>query len=240
MKKILLFLLMQFVLCTAIAQTQCSHCGGTGKIVKNMGTSQYGLSNDYKVKCQTCGGLFLKSTGHTHIHCQYCGGKGLTGSSSSSSKTYSSGRSGAGERLNELAYTNPDVYNSVMTAKFGLPISEEEQQAINELDSYNAQEYLKWRELLNMYTILYNQGMAFGQVVEDRDFIQRRKQAENKDLSNAAATFSVTSELRIIAEKLIARYERAYEAYFNHGNTMQSLKELEIQILENKLNLYPW
>lgn len=53
----------------------CSLCNGQRRIVKNTYPSLYG-QNDYQVKCNECGGYFMRSTGHTHITCPQCHGKG--------------------------------------------------------------------------------------------------------------------------------------------------------------------
>ena len=53
----------------------CSLCNGQKRIVKDTYPSLYG-QNDYQVKCNECGGYFMRSTGHTHITCPQCHGKG--------------------------------------------------------------------------------------------------------------------------------------------------------------------
>lgn len=53
----------------------CSLCNGQRRIVKDTYPSTYGLS-DYRVRCSECGGYFMRSTGHTHITCPQCHGKG--------------------------------------------------------------------------------------------------------------------------------------------------------------------
>ena len=53
----------------------CSLCNGQRRIVKNTYPSLYGQS-DYRIKCNECGGYFMRSTGHTHITCPQCHGKG--------------------------------------------------------------------------------------------------------------------------------------------------------------------
>lgn len=53
----------------------CSLCNGQRRIVKDTYPSLYGQS-DYQVKCNECGGYFMRSTGHTHITCPQCHGKG--------------------------------------------------------------------------------------------------------------------------------------------------------------------
>lgn len=53
----------------------CSLCNGQRRIVKDTYPSLYGQS-DYQVKCNECGGYFMRSTGHTHITCPQCHGRG--------------------------------------------------------------------------------------------------------------------------------------------------------------------
>lgn len=53
----------------------CSLCNGQRRIVKDTYPSLYGQS-DYQIKCNECGGYFMRSTGHTHITCPQCHGKG--------------------------------------------------------------------------------------------------------------------------------------------------------------------
>ncbi len=53
----------------------CSLCRGQKRIVKDTYPSLYG-TKDYQVKCNECGGYFMRSTGHTHITCPQCHGKG--------------------------------------------------------------------------------------------------------------------------------------------------------------------
>lgn len=53
----------------------CSLCNGQRRIVKDTYPPLYGQSN-YQVKCNECGGYFMRSTGHTHITCPQCHGKG--------------------------------------------------------------------------------------------------------------------------------------------------------------------
>lgn len=53
----------------------CSLCRGQKRIVKDTYPALYG-TKDYQVRCNECGGYFLRSTGHTHITCPQCHGKG--------------------------------------------------------------------------------------------------------------------------------------------------------------------
>ena len=53
----------------------CSLCRGQKRIVKDTYPPLYG-AKDYQVKCNECGGYFMRSTGHTHITCPQCHGNG--------------------------------------------------------------------------------------------------------------------------------------------------------------------
>lgn len=53
----------------------CSLCHGQKRIVKDTYPALFG-TKDYQVKCNECGGYFMRSTGHTHITCPQCHGKG--------------------------------------------------------------------------------------------------------------------------------------------------------------------
>lgn len=53
----------------------CSLCHGKRRIVKDTYPALYG-TKDCQVRCNECGGYFLRSTGHTHITCPQCHGKG--------------------------------------------------------------------------------------------------------------------------------------------------------------------
>lgn len=60
----------------AVSSHQCPYCNGKGRIQKDMNPSTFG-TQDYKVKCEECGQMYLKSTGHTHVTCGHCGGTGM-------------------------------------------------------------------------------------------------------------------------------------------------------------------
>lgn len=59
-----------------VANRQCPYCKGKGRIQKDMNPSTFG-THDYKVKCEECGQMYMKSTGHTHLTCGHCGGTGI-------------------------------------------------------------------------------------------------------------------------------------------------------------------
>lgn len=60
---------------TPSANKPCPRCNGKGRIVYDTYPPMFGLQ-DSKVKCNECGEYHLKSTGHTHITCPLCHGKG--------------------------------------------------------------------------------------------------------------------------------------------------------------------
>lgn len=53
---------------------QCSLCNGTGKIIREYGTATFGT--DSQVYCSICGRSYFRSTGHSHVTCPTCHGKG--------------------------------------------------------------------------------------------------------------------------------------------------------------------
>ena len=53
---------------------QCSLCNGTGKIVRESSIATFG--NDTQVYCSVCGRSYFRSTGHSHVTCPTCHGKG--------------------------------------------------------------------------------------------------------------------------------------------------------------------
>lgn len=55
-------------------RSECSLCHGKGRIVRDSPVPVYG--NDSRVRCNECGGYFMASTGHSHITCTQCHGKG--------------------------------------------------------------------------------------------------------------------------------------------------------------------
>ena len=55
-------------------RSECSLCHGKRRIVRESPVPTYG--NDSRVKCNECGGYFMRSTGHSHITCTRCHGRG--------------------------------------------------------------------------------------------------------------------------------------------------------------------
>lgn len=101
---------------------ECPYCKGTGKIVKNISASQFGVRTEVKVKCRECGIYYFPSTGHTHIHCSHCRGTGKIGptakESSSSMDEYNP--------ESPLAAWGREVAS---TTRYGLPVSQQEDAA---------------------------------------------------------------------------------------------------------------
>lgn len=57
------------------AKHTCPLCHGAKRIVRDTYTPLYG-TEDYRVRCNECGEYFMRSTGHTHITCPQCHGRG--------------------------------------------------------------------------------------------------------------------------------------------------------------------
>lgn len=53
---------------------ECSLCHGKRRIVRNNSVATFG--NDSRVRCNECGGYFMRSTGHSHVTCTLCHGRG--------------------------------------------------------------------------------------------------------------------------------------------------------------------
>ena len=54
---------------------ECSLCHGKGRIVRDFPPPTYG-TKDSRVRCNECGGYFWQSTGHSHVTCPTCHGRG--------------------------------------------------------------------------------------------------------------------------------------------------------------------
>lgn len=55
-------------------RSECPLCHGKRRIVRDSHPPTFG--NDRRVRCNECGGYFMASTGHSHIPCPQCHGKG--------------------------------------------------------------------------------------------------------------------------------------------------------------------
>lgn len=234
MKRPFITMFMLLVSIAIMAQSRCSYCGGKGTVVKNITSSQYGLNGNYKVKCPTCGEYHLKSIGHTHITCSKCGGSGLRGSSSSSSSSSSS-------YVDEDAYySNPEIRYVALNTLYGLPYTEQEAKAVSRLDRANAAKYLEWRRLLDGFTIGYRKSVACEQVPQDKAFKDRMKQTDAEALSEAASKFTVTPELKVIADGLVQQYEQAFQQFRNYTSLNDITRDIEILLLEQQLSKPLW
>lgn len=221
---------------TMAAQRKCKACNGTGTIVKSISVSQYGHTNgNYYVKCPTCGKRYLKSTGHSHITCKQCGGTGYIGSSS-----YGSTGGSASERLQEIAIANPQVYNAVMTLKYGLSMSEEEAAEVNSLGGQNARQYMKWRDVINNYTINANRSITMGWIFGNVRNIDQMKAQTDAQLAELIKTFSVTDNLMIIADQLYTKYQNAYIRLRKAEESKQNLNNVQERIFNYQLNRPLW
>ena len=47
----------------------CSLCHGTGRIAEDSNPGQFGMDNNYKIRCNECGEMVLKSSRHFHKPC---------------------------------------------------------------------------------------------------------------------------------------------------------------------------
>lgn len=132
----------------------CSYCGGTGKVVKNLTVSTYG--KDTKKKCPECGEWHY--SGHTHVHCSHCGGTGYrkNGGSSSGSDYSSDFYEG-----NDLGLPNP--YAVARNLRYGCRWCDEEIRLFNELRKSSpdlAQRYETARGILDNFIQWCNEGNA--------------------------------------------------------------------------------
>lgn len=231
MKRLIFMVVIVFAVCSsAMAQRKCKACRGTGTIVKSISVSRYGLSNDYKVKCPTCGKVYLKSSGHSHVSCRMCGGTGYVNDTSSSSG------GSASERLNEIAAANPQAYNVAMTVKYGLRMTDEEYSEICSMDEYNAKQYMKWRDVMNNFVIQANKAMRLGWITGNVEFVDNLKSTSDRQLSELVSTFSVTSGLKAISDKLHSTYNRTYSNYRNLELQKANLNRVQDQLFQYQLN----
>lgn len=211
-------------------QSRCTYCGGTGKIVKNLSVSQYGVRNEIKTRCSECGGYFYPSSGHSHIHCKYCGGTGVRnsrGSNRTSSDSYESNpQLEAWGR--EMAYT----------IKYGLPMSEAESVSYNLLtqnDPASAKRYMEWRNALNAMVVYCNQNSALMTPTNVQTLDNMYNNTEQK-LIQCANGVALPQELKNIADQLYRKYKETFISYRKYSAAMLGLQDLENQILDWQLN----
>lgn len=55
---------------------ECPLCHGKRTVVRGSNAATFGLEDGSKEWCSECGRYYLRSTGHSHVTCPQCGGKG--------------------------------------------------------------------------------------------------------------------------------------------------------------------
>ncbi|MCM1076884.1 MAG: hypothetical protein NC411_05945 [Bacteroides sp.] len=165
MKKIILTLIVCLVSSFNLyADRQCHYCKGTGKIVKNISVGTYGHNHEAKVRCQECGVLYLPSTGHSHIHCQYCRGTGRLPDVGGSGSDYSGGDGGYVEGVPSVLDLDYNVMTmqaqlDVRTQYYGFPITQSEQNLLNQLSPGALKAYSQLRDVINNAAIYANEAI---------------------------------------------------------------------------------
>ncbi|WP_455584689.1 hypothetical protein [Bacteroides sp.] len=230
MRTIILSLTFLFAALSAWGQRQCPYCNGTGKIVKNISVSQYGINRETKVKCSECGIYYLPSTGHSHIHCSHCGGTGRMSGSSGSSRH-------SGETYDPDSPEGIWAKGVAMTIKYGLPYTDEEKAAVERLGKSSptmAQLWIKYRNILNMGTSYFNeQNAKIGYRWDKVASVDIIKNGYDKQLAEIAPSLELPSDLYAIYQRLYKSYQDAYTTYRNNTNASESL-----QNLQNRLDDY--
>lgn len=224
-RTIILSLAFFFVASSASSQRKCPYCNGTGKIVKNISGSQYGINRETKIKCSECGIYYLPSTGHSHIHCSHCGGSG---------RLSDSGDRHSGETHDPDSPEGIWARGVAMTIRYGLPYTEEENIAVERLGKSNptmAQLWIKYRNILNMGTSYFNeQNAKIGYRWDKVANVDIIKNNYDKQLAKIALSLKLPSDLYAIYQRLYEAYQDAYKAYRNNTNTSESLRNIQNQI----------
>lgn len=228
MKRTLMMLLLLLTVIYAMAQGTCSYCGGKGRVVKNITTSQYGVRNNYKVKCPTCGAVTLKSSGHTHVTCSHCGGTGRAKSYSSSSR-----------RDSYVTY-DPDSPEGMLarsiakTIRYGIPVSSEEEAAVKRLAKTNATMAKRWmqcRDVLNMGTSYFKECIAkISGKWDNVANVDNTKRMYDNMLSEKAANLQLPNDLYAIYKKYYTIYNNAYLEYRNYTSQFETIRKAQEQI----------
>ena len=228
MKRTLMMSLLLLTVVYAMAQGICSYCGGKGKVVKNISISQYGVRNNYKVKCPTCGAVTLKSSGHTHVTCSRCGGTGRSRSYSSSSR-----------RDSHVTY-DPDSPEGIWargvakTLRYGIPVSSEEEAAVKRLAKTNAnmaKRWMQYRDVLNMGTAYFNECIAkINSKWDNVANVDKTKRMYDGMLSEKAANLQLPNDLYTICKKYYAVYDKAYKEYRNYTSQFETIRNAQEQI----------
>ena len=246
MKRKLFFFLSVLFFPILTLCAQCNYCKGTGRIVKNITTSNFGLSNDSKKKCQECGEWHLTSTGHHHVNCPYCRGGRATMNSS-----------GKGYKSKKSDYVKPEyvlspeeerivrnhAQNLYDTNNFGIPIGTEEQRILDNFkisDNVNYVKYLKWRNELNLYIIDYNKSVKFGWVKSwSTSAYDKGKKERDAIIINLLQSFYAPQSLRNIAMQHMNTYENAFKMCRTQAALHEAQNKLDDMILrQNMLYFY--
>ncbi len=235
-----IFLLVGLMSCMNIlAQSRkCPYCDGNGTIVKNISVSQYGVRNEVKKKCPTCGIYYYPSSGHSHIHCKYCRGTGVINNYGSSGNDYGSGS----HSYDYEAETNPALkawgQSMALTIRYGLPVSKEEDAAFKSFAQTNqawAKKYVDWRNTLNNGTIYFNESSAklgYEPVKSVDNFFNNI----NNQLLQHTQGITLPQDLYQEAHKLEQIFYNAYQKYRSWCSKKESLNNLEDAVLDWRLN----
>lgn len=225
-RTIILSLTLLFTAVAAWGQHKCPYCNGTGKIVKNISVSQYGIRQETKVKCPECGIYYLPSTGHTHIHCSHCKGTGRLSDGSSNNNSSNS----------RVAY-DPDspegmwARSVVMTVKYGLAYTDEENAAVERLgksDPSMAQLWIKYRNILNMGTSYFNEQNAKIAYRWDKVAnVDNIKNSFDKQLAEIAPLLKLPPDLYAVYQRLYNSYQNAYKVYRSNTNSSESMQNMQ-------------
>lgn len=232
-------LLLHLSVLIATAQQNCSYCGGTGKIVKNISVSRYGAA-DYKVKCPTCGAVTMKSTGHSHIHCQYCGGTGRRNNNSSSRKN-SSGRT-----LDDIAMENPEAFSTAMSIRYGIPMDDSELTCVRGLDSQLQTIYMRLRNILENDIIFCNQSIAMSwyknmnvnSVNQKANDTYSKIQSIFQEINNYIGihpSCGWTNQMNKIAETHTNKCQSSFQQLYNLVKLNQGMQQMQDQLWREQL-----
>lgn len=209
---------------------ECPYCKGTGKIVKNISASQFGVRTEVKVKCRECGIYYFPSTGHTHIHCSHCRGTGKIGTtakeSSSSMDEYNP--------ESPLAAWGREVAS---TARYGLPVSQQEDVAFKSFAQINpegAKNYIAWRNILNATAVYYNRCAAMLTTTPVQDIDQIYLNAE-KQLRQYSTGLNLPQDLYTIANQLARQYYNSYISYRKYCADIINLQNIKEQAIDWQL-----
>ncbi|MCM1520781.1 MAG: hypothetical protein NC098_08355 [Lachnoclostridium sp.] len=242
MKKIILTLIIGLVSAFSVnADRECHYCKGTGKIVKNISVSGYGHSHEVKVRCPKCEVMYLPSTGHNHIHCQYCRGTGRLPDVGGESD-YSGGDGGYVEGVPSVLDLDYNVMTmqaqlDVRTQYYGFPITQSEQNLLDQLSPRALKAYSQLRESINNAAIYANEAikknwarnMSPQEVLNTFNSFKKQSDSAGNQMSA-----SIQGE----SPEVINSLARIIEAYCSEVDTsFKTLFQLaQVSQLSNRLN----